>query len=550
MLETTWQTPTGWLVVRDAMLMGPWHNIDERSQTHRRTPTDFDAEHMLLRTILCVNGTVDVEVVCEPLPDYGREAAQWEYEGPTYQTLVTRAAHPTTPDLRLSGSLRLGVENRRAQGRTRMSAGDKAYVALSWSDRPAPSTWPDAADAMDRTEQYWRDWITQGVFPDHPWRSYLQRSALTLKGLTYAPTGALLAAATTSLPEAPHGERNWDYRYAWVRDSTFALWGLYTLGLDREADDFFAFVHDVCRDDRALQIMYGVGGEDSLEETTLDHLSGYEDARPVRVGNAAYAQQQHDMWVQSWTRRTCTPSPASSFPSRCGPCSRSRPRRPPGTGRSPTAGCGRCAGSRSTSRRQGHVLGRARPRRTPGPDVRRAGVCGPVAEGRRRDPCRRAGARRRLRGCSSSGTASTRWTPRSCSCRCCASCPRRPSRRGDRRGDRRGAHGQRPGAAVPDVRDRRRDGGEEGRSRSARSGWSRRSSRSGSSTGRGRCASACCRSRASSTSTRRRSTRTRGATWGTSAGVHAPCAHQRGGARRAGRGAPGRVGPLRGGAPG
>ncbi|KZM36358.1 glycoside hydrolase family 15 protein [Oerskovia enterophila] len=295
-LETTWQTPTGWLVVRDAMLMGPWHNVDERSRTHRRTPTDCDAEHMLLRTIVCVNGTVDVEVVCEPLPDYGREPARWEYEGPTYSTLVTPSAHASTPDLRLSGSLRLGVEDRRAQGRTRMSAGETAYVTLSWSDRPTPTTWPEAADALGRTEQYWRDWITQGVFPDHPWRSYLQRSALTLKGLTYAPTGALLAAATTSLPEAPQGERNWDYRYAWVRDSTFALWGLYTLGLDREADDFFAFVHDVCRDGRELQIMYGVGGETELTESTLDHLAGYDDARPVRVGNAAYDQQQHDMW--------------------------------------------------------------------------------------------------------------------------------------------------------------------------------------------------------------------------------------------------------------
>ena len=89
-----------------------------------------------------------------------------------------------------------------------------------------------------------------GDFPDHPWRSFLQRSALTLKGLTYSPTGALLAASTTSLPETPQGERNWDYRYAWVRDSTFALWGLYTLGLDHEADDFFSFIADVsCAND-------------------------------------------------------------------------------------------------------------------------------------------------------------------------------------------------------------------------------------------------------------------------------------------------------------
>ena len=128
---------------------------------------------------------------------------------------------------------------------------------------------------MRRTQEYWRQWITLGDFPDHPWRSYLQRSALTFKGLTYAPTGALLAAATTSLPETPQGERNWDYRYAWVRDSTFALWGLYTLGFDREANDFFYFVADACRDGKELQVMYGVGGERELDEEVA--------AAPVRL---------------------------------------------------------------------------------------------------------------------------------------------------------------------------------------------------------------------------------------------------------------------------
>jgi GH15 family glucan-1,4-alpha-glucosidase len=294
-LETTWQTSTGWLVVRDAMVMGPWHDVDERSGTHRRTPTDHDAEHILLRTVKCVSGSVDLDVVCEPMPDYARAEPHWEYDGPGYSSVVARSAG-SNPDLRLSSSLRFGLDGRRANARTRMEEGDTHFVALSWSALEAPASWDEAVERMWRTEQFWRDWITQGTFPDHPWRIYLQRSALTLKGLTYAPTGALLAAATTSLPETPGGERNWDYRYAWVRDSTFALWGLYTLGLDREANDFFAFIQDVCSDEKPLQIMYGVGGEERLEEHELGHLSGYEGAQPVRIGNAAYAQRQHDMW--------------------------------------------------------------------------------------------------------------------------------------------------------------------------------------------------------------------------------------------------------------
>jgi GH15 family glucan-1,4-alpha-glucosidase len=294
-LETTWQTSTGWLVVRDAMVMGPWHDVDERSGTHRRTPTDHDAEHILLRTVKCVSGSVDLDVVCEPMPDYARAEPRWEYDGPGYSSVVARSAG-SNPDLRLSSSLRFGLDGRRANARTRMEEGDTHFVALSWSALEAPASWDEAVERMWRTEQFWRDWITQGTFPDHPWRIYLQRSALTLKGLTYAPTGALLAAATTSLPETPGGERNWDYRYAWVRDSTFALWGLYTLGLDREANDFFAFIQDVCSDEKPLQIMYGVGGEERLEEHEMGHLSGYEGAQPVRIGNAAYAQRQHDMW--------------------------------------------------------------------------------------------------------------------------------------------------------------------------------------------------------------------------------------------------------------
>ena len=303
MVETTWQTDTGWLIVRDALVMGPWHDNEARSRTHRRTPTDWDAKHVLLRTVRCVNGTVELAMSCEPAFDYHRGGTKWEYAGPAYSEAIATATGVATGDvqsLKLTTSLKLGLEGREARARTRMVEGDNHFVAMSWGSQPPPQDWEEAAQMMWETSESWRQWINIGTFPDHPWRNYLQRSALTLKGLTYSPTGALLAAATTSLPETPHGERNWDYRYAWVRDSTFALWGLYTLGLDREASDFFSFIADVSGatngEHHPLQVMYGVGGERTLEEAELNHLSGYDGARPVRIGNGAYNQSQHDIW--------------------------------------------------------------------------------------------------------------------------------------------------------------------------------------------------------------------------------------------------------------
>lgn len=300
-LETTWQTETGWMIVRDALVLGPWHNTTSRSRSFRRTPMDWDAEHILLRTVKCVSGTVELEMSCEPSFDYHRDGARWEYTGKVYeQATASCAADDTCPSLTLTTDLRLGLEGREARARTRLSEGDNRFVALTWSELPAPATFDEAADKMWTTAECWRRWITLGDFPDHPWRNYLQRSALTLKGLTYAPTGALLAAPTTSLPETPGGERNWDYRYTWVRDSSFALWGLYTLGLDHEADDFFNFLNDVTTGDNGdavpLQVLYGIGGERHLTEETLPELSGYDYSQPVRIGNAAYDQDQHDIW--------------------------------------------------------------------------------------------------------------------------------------------------------------------------------------------------------------------------------------------------------------
>jgi len=294
-LETTWNTKTGWVIVRDLLVIGPWHDEDERSQTHRRAPTDWDAEHVLLRTMRCVNGSVEMHMECEPMMDYGRRPVQWEYTGPGYHEAVGRA-EGWDLELHLNTNLRMGFEDSRARARSTLKEGDFAFAALSWSDHARPTTYEEAYERVVRTADFWHEWLARGEFPDHPWRPFLQRSALTLKGLSYSPTGAMVAAATTSLPETPGGERNWDYRYTWIRDSTFMLWGLYTLGFDWEANDFFYFIADVAGGDADLQVMYGIGGERKLDEHVLEHLDGYEGAKPVRIGNGAYTHRQHDVW--------------------------------------------------------------------------------------------------------------------------------------------------------------------------------------------------------------------------------------------------------------
>jgi alpha,alpha-trehalase len=294
-LETSWGTSGGWIIVRDVLLIGPWHHERERSHTHRRAPTDYDADHVLLRLVRCVNGELQVTLDCEPCFEYGTRYGKWEYTGPGYREAVCRA-EGSDVELKLASDLNMGFEGARATGRTLMHEGDTLFVSLSWSEHPAPTTYEDAYDRLVWTAHHWQHWLDHGEFPDHPWRTHLQRSALTLKGLSYSPSGALVAAATTSLPESPGGERNWDYRFTWIRDATFMLWGLYTLGFDWEANDFFYFIADVADAEQGtLQIMYGIDGTADLTESTLN-LSGYEGARPVRIGNAAFNQEQHDVW--------------------------------------------------------------------------------------------------------------------------------------------------------------------------------------------------------------------------------------------------------------
>ena len=294
-LETSWGTATGWVIVRDCLLIGPWHHENERSKRYRRAPTDYDTEHCLLRQVRCVNGEVQMSLDCSPMFNYGQEPAIWTYNGDGYHDAVTEPSE-YAPQLRLTTDMNLGFEGNRAMARTLMKEGQTHFVALSWSPYEPPHTHSDAYKRQVWTAHHWQHWLARGRFPDHPWRIHLERSALTLKGLTYAPSGALVAAATTSLPETPGGERNWDYRYTCCRDSTLTLRAMGRHGFDWEADDFFSFIADVAGIGDDIQIMYGVDGERELSEEILDHLDGYMHSRPIRIGNGAYDQKQHDVW--------------------------------------------------------------------------------------------------------------------------------------------------------------------------------------------------------------------------------------------------------------
>jgi GH15 family glucan-1,4-alpha-glucosidase len=319
MLETTWMTKTGWLIVRDALTIGPWHHEDERAYRHRRSPSDYEAEHVLVRTAKCVQGIVELTLECEPAFDYGSGRAEWTYSGPGYRQ-AQASSEGGDVTLQLDTDLNVGFEGPRATARTTLREGDAAFVAFSWSAHGGPRTFDEAYERMARTSTYWRHWLATGEFPDHPWQVHLERSALTLKGLSYVPTGAIVAAASTSLPRVPGGTRNYDSRYAFMRDSAFSLWGLYSLGFDWEADDFFYFLADVAEHDETPQNIYGIDGRKELTERTLDHLSGYEGARPVRVGNAAYEYEQHDVWGAMLDAAHLYARSRGGLPERVWPC--------------------------------------------------------------------------------------------------------------------------------------------------------------------------------------------------------------------------------------
>jgi GH15 family glucan-1,4-alpha-glucosidase len=291
-LNTTWRTSTGWALVRDALTIGPT-DVPDQVTPHTRAPADDDAHHMLVRTVLCIAGSVDIEVICEPDFDYGRVTGEWNLLG-----RHTADASGAGLTMRLRSSIPIGVEGETARARHTIHQGEQAFCSLSWAEELASPEDVDEANArLSETAAYWRRWISNARPVDHRFREAIERSALTVKGLTYMPTGATVAALTTSLPETPGGERNWDYRFTWIRDSTFTLQALHYLDLDWEANEFMQFMGDLEPDeDGALQIMYGIDGRRDLTESTRDDLSGYAGASPVRVGNGAFDQRQNDVF--------------------------------------------------------------------------------------------------------------------------------------------------------------------------------------------------------------------------------------------------------------
>ena len=281
-LESDWMSEHGWLAVQDAM--GIEQNLEHDS--------DCDSRRMLVRVATCLDGEAEVTLCCEPRFDYGRVRPEWERIGDAI------VGHGNVGHLRIDSDVEMAIEGGEVWGTRLLRKGESCFCCVSWHEDAGPPADADAASKLiDEAAAFWRRWVSRGAFPDHEWTAHLQRSALVLKGLTYRPTGALVAAATTSLPETPRGERNWDYRYTWIRDATFALWALHTAGFDHEATEFMGFVARVMSGlGPESQIMFGVGGETDLTEETLDHLSGYGGARPVRVGNGAFSQRQNDVY--------------------------------------------------------------------------------------------------------------------------------------------------------------------------------------------------------------------------------------------------------------
>lgn len=254
--------------------------------------------HNLVRRIKCVRGRNRVALECRPAFDYARAHHTVEREG---RTVVFRPDGGDTPALRLRCSHDLEVDGGAATCTADLASGDELWAVLEPAEagERSPCSAPGYSDAALRaTVSYWQDWIGRSSY-DGRWKEVVDRSALALKLMSSAEHGSIVAAPTFGLPEEMGGGRNWDYRFAWIRDAAFTLYAFSRLGLNREAQAFFRWLQDVCMAEGAsgpLQIMYGLDGRRDLTETTLDHLEGHGGSRPVRIGNAAYDQLQLDIY--------------------------------------------------------------------------------------------------------------------------------------------------------------------------------------------------------------------------------------------------------------
>ena len=253
--------------------------------------------HRLIRRVLCVRGTMPFRARIAPRFDYGRES---------HALTETRAGLEfTSHDLTVSltATVPLAHDDRDVTAEFTLAEGKSAVFALdeaSAGAAPSPCSADEARQLGEATIDFWRSWLSVSRYRGR-WREIVHRSALTLKLLTYAPTGAIVAAPTTSLPEQIGGERNWDYRYVWVRDAAFCVYALLRLGFADEADAFMRFVLErvsVIADSAAgpMQVMYGIDGRTELPERELPQLAGYQGSRPVRIGNAAAKQLQLDIY--------------------------------------------------------------------------------------------------------------------------------------------------------------------------------------------------------------------------------------------------------------
>ena len=249
----------------------------------------------LLRRVTAVRGTSHFRMECRPAFNYACDSHE-----------VTRAAAGV---VFASAQLRLGLATsvplRESDGAVvadfALKEGESAVFALREMNGGTCGVWlsPEEGEALFRdTVEFWRRWIAQSRYTGR-WRETVHRSALALKLLTYEPTGAIVAAPTCSLPESIGGERNWDYRYTWIRDSAFTVYAFLRLGFTHEAERFMHFISTLCTtpgSDGSLQIMYGIDGRKHLTEETLGHLDGYLGSKPVRIGNGAHAQLQLDIY--------------------------------------------------------------------------------------------------------------------------------------------------------------------------------------------------------------------------------------------------------------